>query len=91
MKPFFYIHENSVYHKQLAYKVLFHLLQWSISVAPIAQVTYVRNKNSNIQGRSLNAIKMIFHSIGTAHKGNIFSFGNFGCVLSRDFFRWQFQ
>ena len=35
----------------------------SISVAPITQVMHVRNKNSNIQGRSLNAIKMIFHSI----------------------------
>ena len=65
MKPF-YIHENSDYHKQLripAYKVLFSsMLQRSISVAPITQVTLVRNKNSNIQGRSLNVIKMIFHS-----------------------------
>ena len=47
----------------------------------------MRNKNSNIQGRSLNAINMIFHSIGIAHKGNIFFFSNFGCVLLRDFFR----
>ena len=28
-----------------------------ICVAPITQVTHVRNKNSNIQGRSLNVIK----------------------------------
>ena len=28
----------------------------SIGVAPITQVTHVRNKNSNIQGRSLNLI-----------------------------------
>ena len=55
-------------------RCFFSMLQRSISVAPIAQVTYVRNKNSNIQWRSLNAIKMIFHSIGTAHKGNNFSF-----------------
>ena len=31
--------------------------QWyHIGVAPITQVTQVRNKNSNIQGRSLNVI-----------------------------------
>ena len=29
-------------------------------VAPITQVTHVRNKNSNIQGRSLNVIKVSF-------------------------------
>ena len=28
-----------------------------IDVAPITQVTHVRNKNSNIQGRSPNVIK----------------------------------
>ena len=39
------------------------MLQRSIRVAPITQVRYVRNKKSNIQGRSLNAIKMTFHSI----------------------------
>ena len=56
------------------------------------QVTHVRNKNSNIQGRTLNAIKMIFHSIRNCSKRKVFfSFLNFGCVLSRDFFRWQFQ
>ena len=27
----------------------------------------MRNKNSNIQGRSFNVIKVIFHTIGTAH------------------------
>ena len=30
----------------------------SIGVAPIKQVTHVRNKNSNIQGRSLNLISV---------------------------------
>ena len=30
-----------------------------IGVAPITQVLHVRNKNSNIQGRSLNVIKVI--------------------------------
>ena len=34
-----------------------------IGIAPIRQVTHVRNKNSNIQGRSLNVIKVIFHTI----------------------------
>ena len=32
-------------------------------VAPIMQVTHVRNINSNIQGRSLKVLKVIFHSI----------------------------
>ena len=31
--------------------------------------TYVRNKNSNIQGRSPNVVKVIFHTKGTALKG----------------------
>ena len=35
----------------------------TIDVAPTTQVTHVRNKNSNIQGRSLNVIKVIFHTI----------------------------
>ena len=35
----------------------------NVGVAPITQVTQVRNKNSNIQGRSLNVIKVIFHTI----------------------------
>ena len=35
----------------------------SIGIAPITQVTHVRNKNSNIQGRSLYVIKVIFHTI----------------------------
>ena len=39
------------------------MLQRSIGVAPITQVTHVRNKNSNTQVRSLNAIKMISHTI----------------------------
>ena len=34
-----------------------------IGVATITQVTHVRNKNSNIQGRSLNVIKVSFHTI----------------------------
>ena len=34
----------------------------NIGVAPITQVTQVRNKNSNIQGRSLYVIKVIFHT-----------------------------
>ena len=38
------------------------ILLHSIGVAPISQVTHVPNKNSNIQGRSLNVIKVIFHS-----------------------------
>ena len=39
----------------------------SIGVAPITQVTHVRNKDSKIQGRSLNVIKVIFHTIKNAH------------------------
>ena len=31
-----------------------------IGVAPITQVSHMRNKNSNIQGRSLNVIKRDF-------------------------------
>ena len=31
-------------------------------VASITQVTHVRNKNSNIQGKSLNVIKVLFHT-----------------------------
>ena len=34
-----------------------------IGVAHITQVTHVRNKNSYIQGRSLNVIKVIFNTI----------------------------
>ena len=42
----------------------------NIGVAPIRQVTHMRNKNSNIQGSSLNVIKEIFYTIlGTAYKG----------------------
>ena len=40
-----------------------------IGVAPTTQVTHVRNKNSNIQGGSLNVIKVISLLYGTAHKG----------------------
>ena len=32
-------------------------------VAPFTQVTHKRNKNRNIQGRSLNVIKVIFYTI----------------------------
>ena len=32
-------------------------------IAPITQITHVRNKKSNIKGGSFNAIKWIFHSI----------------------------
>ena len=35
----------------------------NIGVAPITQVTHVRNKNSNIKGRSLDRIEVIFHTI----------------------------
>ena len=34
-------------------------------------VTHMRNKNSNIQGRSPNVVKVIFHTQGTALKGKI--------------------
>ena len=34
-----------------------------IGIAPVTQLTHVRNKNSNIKGGSLNAIKLIFHTI----------------------------
>ena len=34
-----------------------------IGIAPITQITHMHNKNSNIQGRSLNVIKVIFHTI----------------------------
>ena len=41
------------------------------SVAPITQITHMRNKNSNIKGRSCNVVKVIFHTKinGTALKG----------------------
>ena len=38
------------------------LLLFVIGVTPIMQVTHVRNKNSNVQGRSLTVIKVIFHT-----------------------------
>ena len=34
-----------------------------IAVAPFTQATHVRTKNSDIQGRSLNVIKVIFHTV----------------------------
>ena len=39
-------------------------LKWLdvIGVALITQVTHVRNKNSNIQGRSLNVIEVMFQN-----------------------------
>ena len=36
---------------------------WLIGIAPIKQVRHMYNKNSNIQGRSLNVIKEIFRTI----------------------------
>ena len=33
-----------------------------IGVAPITQVTHMCNKNSNVQGRSPNVLKVIFHT-----------------------------
>ena len=39
------------------------MLQRIIGVEPITQFTYVRNKNTYIQERSLNAIKMISHTV----------------------------
>ena len=40
-----------------------YIIFGNIGIAPITLVTYVRNKNSNIQGRSLNVIKVICHTI----------------------------
>ena len=34
-----------------------------IGVAPMTQVTHVRNKDNNNQGRSPNVVKVIFHTI----------------------------
>ena len=34
-----------------------------IGVAPITQITHVRNKNSSTQGSSPNVIEVIFHAI----------------------------
>ena len=34
-----------------------------IGVAPITPIMYVRNKNSNIQGRPLNVIKVIVYTL----------------------------
>ena len=50
------------------YKPMLNVVQsgWQIKfigVASFTQVTHVRNKNSKIQGRSLNVIKVIFHTI----------------------------
>ena len=42
---------------------LFSLNDITIGVAPITQVTHMHNKNSNIQERSLNVIKVIFHTL----------------------------
>ena len=33
-----------------------------IGVAPITQIMHVRNINSNIQGKSLNVVKLIFYT-----------------------------
>ena len=46
-----------------------------IGVAPITHVTHVRDKNSNIQGRSLNVIKVIFHTIRDCSQRKEFASG----------------
>ena len=52
------------YGKMALYRIHLAMIYVGIiGVAPITQITHVRNKNSNIQGRSLNAIKVIFHII----------------------------
>ena len=53
----------------------------TIGVVPNTQVTHVR-KNSNIQGRSLNVIKVIFHTIKKRLRSldQILSFKNLMCV-----------
>ena len=48
--------------------VIFHFLEKLcsivlIGVAPFTQPTHVRDKNSNIQGRSPNVVKVIFHTL----------------------------
>ena len=45
----------------LSLKIYFVLA--NIGVAPISQPTHVRDKNSNIQGRSPNVVKVTFHTI----------------------------
>ena len=40
-----------------------HVTIFSIGVAPIAQVLHVRNKNSDIQGKSLHVLNVIFHTL----------------------------
>ena len=44
-----------------------------IGVTPFTQVTHARNKNSNIQGRSLKVIKVIFHTIRNCSLRNEFA------------------
>ena len=50
-------------HNYPAYKELKSVIYVSIGVAPITHSTHMRNKNSNIQGRSPNVEKVIFHAI----------------------------
>ena len=46
------------------------IMQLHISVAPITQLSTCVIKDSNIQGRSLNVVKVIFSLLsGTAQKG----------------------
>ena len=50
-----YLNESSVDPDEMPHSAAFHLglhcLPKYIGVAPITQVSHVRNKNSNIQGR----------------------------------------
>ena len=44
-----------------------------IGVASITQTTHVRNKNSNIKGRSPNAVKVIFNTVRNCSKRKEFA------------------
>ena len=46
-----------------AFVVVLQSTMLNIGIAPITQVTHMHNKNSNIQGRSPNVIKVLFHTI----------------------------
>ena len=54
-----------VHSYPVGYDILFHLhsLFEQIANIGIAPITHMRNKNSNIQGRSLNVVKGIFNTI----------------------------
>ena len=51
---------NSFCRKAENYVLRFHLYHWRSSYYA---VIHVRNKNSNIQGRSPNVVKVIFHTV----------------------------